>query len=271
MRVHHLNCGTMRPVGGRLVDGRPGLFRRATMVCHCLLLETDTGLVLIETGMGSPAVTDPARWLGPWFLRQSNPLNRPEETAAAQIRALGLDPADVRDIVLTHLDLDHAGGLVDFPDARVHVYAAELAALNAGDRRYRPVQFSHGPQWISHADAGDSWFGFQAVRELPVVPDVALVPLAGHTHGHAGVAVDTGSGWLLNAGDSYFFHSEIDDPGSIPAGLAMFEKHVQTVRGPRVENQRRLRELRREHGGEVTIFAAHDLTDFERLDQRSSA
>jgi hypothetical protein len=85
------------------------------------------------------------------------------------------------------------------------------------------------------------------------------------------VAVDTGSGWLLNAGDSYFFHSEIDEPASIPAGLAMFEKHVQTSRGPRLENQRRLRELRREHGGEVTIFAAHDLTDFERLSQRSRA
>lgn len=45
MRVHHLNCGTMRPFGGRLVDGTGSVLRRAEMVCHCLLLETSGGLV----------------------------------------------------------------------------------------------------------------------------------------------------------------------------------------------------------------------------------
>ncbi|MFI5608474.1 MBL fold metallo-hydrolase [Amycolatopsis sp. NPDC051903] len=265
MRVHHLNTGTMTPFGGKLVDGRPGLLRRAELVCHCLLLETDTGLVLIETGMGTPAVSDPVRWLGRRFLALSQPVTRADETAVSQLRALGFDPADVRDIVLTHLDLDHAGGLVDFPRARVHVYAAELAAYRAGNKRYRQVQFAHGPQWTSYADAGDDWFGFSAVRELDGVPDVALVPLAGHTPGHAGIAVRTDTGWLLNAGDAYFFHSEIDDPAAIPPGLAMFERFVQTVPEQRIANQQRLRELRR--AGEVTIFAAHDRTDFERLSQ----
>ena len=44
-----------------------------------------------------------------------------------QIQRLGFDPRDVRDIVLTHLDFDHAGGLCDFPEARVHLLGAELA------------------------------------------------------------------------------------------------------------------------------------------------
>ncbi|WP_326566505.1 MBL fold metallo-hydrolase [Amycolatopsis rhabdoformis] len=267
MRVRHLNCGTMTPLGGRLVDGRPGLLRRATLVCHCLLLESDTGLVLIETGMGTPAVTEPERWLGRRFLTLSRPVSRPDETAVSQLRALGHDPADVRDIVLTHLDLDHAGGLVDFPQARVHVYAAELAAYRAGNKRYRSVQFAHGPQWIEHTDTGDDWFGFSAAQEI--LPDVALIPLAGHTLGHAGVAVNTDTGWLLNAGDAYFSHSEIDTPGSIPPGLALFERLVQTVPEQRVHNQQRLRELRRT--GDVTIFAAHDLTDFELLSRPAHA
>jgi glyoxylase-like metal-dependent hydrolase (beta-lactamase superfamily II) len=168
MRVHHLNCGTLRPLGGGLIDGRPGLFRRATMVCHCLLLETDTGLVLVETGMGTPAAVDRNAWLGAGFVRQSNPVEDPAQTAIAQIRALGFDPADVRDIVLTHLDLDHAGGLIDFPWARVHVYAEELRAFqeprDAVERgRYRTIQFAHGPQWTSYADSGEPWFGFDAV------------------------------------------------------------------------------------------------------------
>jgi hypothetical protein len=49
MRIHHVSCGTMCPVGGRLVDG----FSRgltAKLVCHCLLVETEQGLVLVDTG-----------------------------------------------------------------------------------------------------------------------------------------------------------------------------------------------------------------------------
>ena len=41
MRVHHLNTGTMCPIGRRLVNGTGSIFQRARMVCHCLLIETD--------------------------------------------------------------------------------------------------------------------------------------------------------------------------------------------------------------------------------------
>lgn len=49
MRVHHLNCGCMCPLGGPLMDG----FSRsptARLICHCLLVETERGLVLVDTG-----------------------------------------------------------------------------------------------------------------------------------------------------------------------------------------------------------------------------
>jgi glyoxylase-like metal-dependent hydrolase (beta-lactamase superfamily II) len=275
MRVHHLNCGTMRPIGGKLIDGKPGLFRRAELVCHCLLLETAAGLALIETGVGSPAVTRPAEWLGARFVRLTNPVSDDALTAATQIRQLGLDPADVRDIVVTHLDLDHAGGLVDFPQARVHVYERELQALqNPIDdkerKRYRKIQFEHGPKWTSYRTEGDQWFGFDAVRELDGLPGVLLIPLAGHTRGHAGIAVDTGDGWLLNAGDAVFFHGELDpDSPHCPPGLAFFENFMQTEKTARLDNQRRLRELGKDHGDEVTVFASHDTTAFKRLSQRS--
>ncbi|GAA4537043.1 MBL fold metallo-hydrolase [Amycolatopsis samaneae] len=275
MRVHHLNCGTMRPPGGRLIDGAPGVFRRATMVCHCLLLETDTGLVLVETGTGTPAAENPSAWLGAKFVKLVGAVPDPKLTAVHQIRELGFDPADVRDVVLTHLDLDHAGGLVDFPHARVHVYAEELRALRTPrDRRernrYRRVQFAHGPQWKSYADSGEAWFGFDAVRQLDgLPPEILLIPLAGHTRGHAGVAVDTGHGWLLNAGDSYFFPGELEPEPYCPPGLALFEGFMQTVKGPRLDNQRRLRQLVREHGDEVTVFSAHNAVEFDRLSARS--
>ena len=270
MRVHHFNAGTIRPIGGRLIDGRRGLLRRAELVCHCLLIEAGDELVLVETGMGTPAVDRPGEWLGKSFVRLVGARPRFEETAVAQVKRLGFAPEDVRHIVLTHLDLDHAGGLVDFPHATVHVYAEELRTVQSPiDRseewRYRQVQFAHGPLWSSYPDLGEPWFGFEAVRDLKgLPPEILLVPLAGHTRGHAGVAVDTGDGWLLHAGDSYFHHREIDPVAPyIPLGLKLFEARVQTVRGPRLENQRRLRELART--GEVSLFTAHDPVDLRRF------
>ena len=58
MRIHHLNCGTCCPVGGRMFDGcSDSAFGR--LVCHCLLIETDEGLVLVDTGFGMKDVDHP--------------------------------------------------------------------------------------------------------------------------------------------------------------------------------------------------------------------
>jgi glyoxylase-like metal-dependent hydrolase (beta-lactamase superfamily II) len=273
MKVHHLNCGTMRPIGGQLVDGKPGLLRRSHLVCHCLLIETGDGLVLVDTGFGQQAVESPSRWLGRNFATFVSPEPRIEDSAAAQITALGLSPDDVRHIVPTHLDIDHAGGLADFPNAVVHVRAEEHRAATAPKRglegtRFRRAQFAHGPQWSTYDESGESWFGFDAVRELKgLPPEILLVPLAGHTLGHAGVAVDTGNGWLLHAGDAYFFHGQLDPvKPQCPPGLELFQNLMQTKKEPRVANVRRLRELARNHADEVNIFSSHDPVELARFD-----
>jgi len=276
MKIHHLNCGTMRPFGGRLVDGRGGFLHSGELVCHCLLLETEAGLVLVESGIGTPAIERPKEWLGSTFLRTSRPILDGHQTAAAQVRKLGFAIEDVRHIVLTHLDLDHAGGIVDFPHAEIHVYAKELDAFeHPRDKierfRYREVQFAHQPKWHTYQDFGENWFGFDAVRELDgLPPEVLLIPLTGHTRGHAGVAVDTGEGWLLHAGDSYFFHGEMNAAKPhCPPGLALFQSRAQMVKHQRIDNQRRLRELVRDHPGELTAFSSHDPVEFRRLSQKS--
>ncbi|MDX6584540.1 MAG: hypothetical protein QOI10_3724 [Solirubrobacterales bacterium] len=271
MRVHHLNCGTMRPLGGSLLDGRPGWRRRAELVCHCLLLETDSGLVLVETGMGTQSSSRPDEWLGRQFRLACAPTLDGEEAAAVQVERLGHRVSDVRHIVLTHLDLDHAGGLADFPEATVHVYADELSAMQAprgqAERaRYRVPQFAHEPKFRPYRTSGEPWFGFEAVRELDGLGGVALVPLTGHSRGHSGVAVDTGDGWLLHAGDSYFHRGEVDPLAPhCPPVLRVFETLVQSGRRDRLANQQRMRELVGAHGSEVTVFSAHDAVEYRRL------
>jgi glyoxylase-like metal-dependent hydrolase (beta-lactamase superfamily II) len=99
-----------------------------------------------------------------------------------------------------------------------------------------------------------------------IADDVALVPLVGHTRGHCGVAVRDGAGWLLHAGDAYFFHGEVDPqrPRSTP-GLALFQRLVAIDDRARRKNQARLRELVRDHGSEVRVFSAHDPVELEAL------
>jgi glyoxylase-like metal-dependent hydrolase (beta-lactamase superfamily II) len=269
MRVHHLNTGTMCPRSARLVNGRGRLFGRARMVCHVLLVETARdGLLLVDTGLGTGDIAEPAR-LGPGWVRMTAPRLDPAETALAQVRALGHAPADVRHIALTHLDLDHAGGIPDFPAATIHVHRREHTAAMSriGKRargRYIPGHWRHEPRWQLHDDGGEGWFGFAGVQQLLADPDVLLVPLPGHTAGHTGIAVRTADRWLLHAGDAYFFHGQLDTPPHAPIVMSLFQRRVDTDRSLRRENQERLRRLRADHGAEVTIFNGHDPVDFDR-------
>jgi len=276
MKVHHLNCGSMCPIGQRLISGEGRWLGAAHMCCHCLLVEGRNGLILVDTGLGTGDVARPER-LGAGFRLLTRPRLMLEETALFQIRELGFDPADVRHIVPTHLDLDHAGGLGDFPQAQVHVFERELdAALNRPTlqerTRYVPAQWAHDPKWVRHAVQGDRWMGFDAMRALPGTDDeVLLVPLSGHTRGHCGIAVRADDGWLLHCGDAYFFHGEMDADPHCPWGLEIFQKLVQMDGPTRVANQRRLRDLKRDHGHEVTLFCAHDPKELDTLHARRPA
>lgn len=271
MRVHHLNCATLCPFGGRWLDGGGRLLRAAKMVCHCLLIETDAGLVLVDTGLGLSDVAEPRR-LGPFFRHLVRPLLDPTETAARQVEWLGFRREDVRHIVLTHLDLDHAGGVADFPAAKIHVFGAEhhAATVRATARereRYRPLQWAHGPRWVRYEVRGERWFGFEAVRQLEgLPPEILMVPLPGHTRGHTAVAVRTRDRWLLHAGDAYFFHGEIHgSQRRCPPALELFQRLVEIDPVARIHNQERLRALAREHGSEVRIFSAHDPRELAEL------
>jgi len=259
-RVHHLSCGTLCPP---VID--------FPMVCHCLLIESGDGLVLVDTGFGMGDVADggaaldrPFRWLSGAPLRE-------EETALARIRALGFEAADVRHIVVTHLDLDHAGGLTDFPTAEVHVHARELEAAQRRStllerRRYVPRQLAH-VTWRSYADAGDTWLGMDAIMPLSgLADDVALVPLFGHSRGHSGVAVRRPDGvWLLHAGDAYFHRSELVGPSTAPLPIRAFQRTVDMNTKARKANRERLGDLARTEGDRLRIFCAHDQAEFDAL------
>jgi glyoxylase-like metal-dependent hydrolase (beta-lactamase superfamily II) len=272
MHVHHINCGTDCPLGGAMFDGRSGGVR-GKLVCHCLVIETNEGLVLVDTGYG---MKDVHKVAGPDHRHHDDDAQHPAARTrhrAAPAGAVGHKASDVRHIVLTHLDFDHAGGLEDFPNAAVHVMDAEFVAAT-GPRdgfvprnRYRPMQFDDVHDWRRYKGArGEPWYGFDAVRQLEgLPPEILMIPLPGHTHGHAGVAVDTPNGWLLHAGDAYFYRGEVRSrQRNCTPGLRGYQTMMEIDRNKRMANQKRVRQLSVDHKDEVRVICAHDVVEFER-------
>jgi glyoxylase-like metal-dependent hydrolase (beta-lactamase superfamily II) len=254
MKVHHLNCGTMN-------------MPTAPMVCHVLLIETDNGLVLVDSGFGTDDCADHKR-TGP-SRHMVRAILSHDETVVHQIEQFGFKRDNVRHIIITHLDMDHAGGLSDFPAARVHVTSAEaLGAIRAPSRRekirYRSAQWAHGPNIVEHDIQGEKWRGFAAAKELAEIsPGIALVSLPGHTRGHACVAVDAGHRWVLHAGDAFYHYGTIDGtpvPRALTAMESLFAFDRKTVR----DNHARLVELYQRQDPDLMIVCAHDPTLLER-------
>jgi glyoxylase-like metal-dependent hydrolase (beta-lactamase superfamily II) len=247
-KVYHINCGFLH------VPPQP------KVICHCLLLEDQNGLALVDTGIGLLDVRLPMERLGRSLIENSGFILDEANTAFRQIEKLGLRPADVRHIVLTHCDADHAGGLSDFPQAAVHVSAEELSSLEQGQPRYRPIQFAHGPHWQTYPPSTQQWFGLEA---RPVALDfqaqVLLIPLFGHTLGHCGVAVKQEDRWVLYVGDAYYLKVEtlMDDHP-----VSALSAQAAVVDEQRRRSLAKLKQLLRDYPGQIEMFSFHDPTEF---------
>jgi glyoxylase-like metal-dependent hydrolase (beta-lactamase superfamily II) len=193
MSIRILKCASMSP-----------WFPHWHLAAPCLLVETEQGLVLVDTGLGIHDYQSPSRMVR-FFNLDFGTKNNPEQTVLRQIIKLGYKPDDLRHIVLTHLHFDHAGGLPDFPHAQVHLHRREYEAMlhHQGFMQlaYDRLDFAHEPQWVLHEQPTDTWEGFDAIR-LPFTPEMYFIPLFGHTRGHCGVAVQDGDGWLFLGADA---------------------------------------------------------------------
>lgn len=268
MTIYHLNCGTIHP-----------LYPRGTeSILYCLLVETDDGLLLVDTGFGVKDYLDPTPFIR-LFVRLLGMDRRLEETAFNRVRALGFTREDVKHIILTHLHCDHTGGLADFPHAQVHVYATEyeIAMHPRGPlaRFYEQDHWRHGPNWRIHDGAEViDWFGLDSIRIDDITsPDVRLVPLPGHTIGHCGVAISEDGKWLLHAGDSTYPFYQDGDPRPPHKPLPWY-----VMRPPKIlervvaGNQTpRLQSLLQAHGDSIQIICSNDSITYSQMEGRSAA
>ena len=199
MTVHILNSLVIHPYLTPIIGG-----------ITCLLVETNRGPVLVDAGIGTRDQLEPAPRMG-WYLRLYRASRGLERTAFNLVQKLSYRPQDVHHIIVSHLHLDHAGGLSDFPWAHVHVYKGEYdQILTRPNWRNLPGQWAHAPIWALHEKSGEKWLGLDAIQLKEFEPEIWLLPLPGHTPGHAGIAIRNGDGWILYGGDALPYNARID-------------------------------------------------------------
>ncbi|MFD2571579.1 N-acyl homoserine lactonase family protein [Spirosoma soli] len=121
-----------------------------------------------------------------------------------QLKTLGIDPADVRWVVLTHLHIDHTDGLKYFPRAEIMVAKAEL------DQPYGAVPCTF-PTWFNPRKITftqpDKHFG----KAYPLTSDgqISIVPTIGHAYGHQSVLFRGKTVDVLFAGDTTFTEQQL--------------------------------------------------------------
>jgi glyoxylase-like metal-dependent hydrolase (beta-lactamase superfamily II) len=149
------------------------------------------GILLVDTGLHERVAHDPRRALG--LSNVFLPAHmEPKEALPAQLRARGLEPADVGVVVMTHLHTDHASGVVEFPEATFVVDQREWDAACAGGLTdgYRHQLFDHPFDWrtLQFDTIGVSSFEtFANTVDLFGDGTVRVIASPGHSLGHCSV------------------------------------------------------------------------------------
>ena len=168
--------------------------------------------------------------------------------------AAGYDFADIDAVVMSHLHLDHAGGLHHFDgtDIPIYVHEEELkfayysAKTTEGSDAYVLGDFDHDLNWrIVHRSVETHYEGIEFVH------------LPGHTPGLLGLQLDLDSGTVIVAGDEAYIRENYDEGLPLGAGLLWSHRHWY-------ESLRELKERERRHN--ATVLCGHDESDLERLE-----
>ena len=208
--VHPLADGTFRAspeyFGDHAVaDGHPELFGRdglAFLPIGCFLVRTGDRTILVDAGMGPKLRDDGRRRL---LVGGQLPLG---------LRAVGVTPPDLTDVVCTHLHADHCGWLFDedarpvFGSAAIWFGAPDWDHFVADPGVWMFDHIRHG--FRASAETGDRLR--PVTRDTTIAPGITLTMTPGHTPGHLSVIVASRGQRALLLGDAIVCPVQLDEP-----------------------------------------------------------
>jgi N-acyl homoserine lactone hydrolase len=203
VRVFAFTCGWLSSDLGMMLAGESGPVR---LPVPCYLIDHPRGTVLFDSGLPVETQHDPVGRLGTVVAELFTVDFHPGEEIAARLAALGIDAAQVRYVVNSHLHFDHTGGNAQVPNARLVVQRREWEAGGDPDLRAR---FAFDPR---DYDLGHETHLLDGEHDLFGDGRVVCVPTYGHTPGHQSLRVrlESGRTIVLAADACYLRRSRVD-------------------------------------------------------------
>jgi N-acyl homoserine lactone hydrolase len=217
-----------------------------------LVEHPERGPVLIDTAFDASVAVNPAESLGRASATMNTIRMSADQAVPAQLRARGIDPADVRHVVMTHLHNDHASGIGPFADAEFVVEQREYEAASTGGffQGYVRKHLDLTKNWrkvdVASAPAAD---GFEHVLDVFGDGTIRMAFTPGHTPGHCSILVNTEGGPVLLAADAAYARRSIDErlvPMYVTGSTSDYKRSLETLAA-----------WEQEHPG-VPIICGHD-------------
>jgi N-acyl homoserine lactone hydrolase len=216
MNIHAIRIGSVR-IKTAQVEGRGrGLARRLAVFTdrnwtdwlptYAWAIQHREGVIVVDTGQGAHLL-ETGRSLHPYVRWEVVFRIEREKEIGPQLRALGIGPRDVKQVVLTHLHMDHDGGLAHFPNSKILVSRGELSTARGWAGRLRGYLPNRWPSWFDPVplDLAARPFGpFVASKRLTEAGDIVAVATPGHTADHISVVVRDDDTTFFLAGDASY-------------------------------------------------------------------
>lgn len=268
MRIHAIQTGLVQ-IKRSQVSGRGHGLRRqlapffdsewsSWLPTFAWAIEHPEGLILVDTG-SSTKLKDLPRW-HPYFRYAVRFDIQPEEEIGPQLRARGIEARDIRQVVMTHLHIDHDAGLGFVTGSKILASPGEIRRASGLAGRLRgylpqrwPASFDPQPLGLEEQPYGP----FSRSLRLTTRGDVTAVSTPGHTPDHLSIIVEDGDAAVFLAGDASY--TEENMLAARVDGVSADERAALTT----------LERIKRFTAGQPTIYLpTHDPGSAQRLATR---